>query len=80
MKLVAAAVLVNDIFYVTGHRHADCYEKLYRMGINASKEKTVDGFVDDEENFYNRTDAAIVARLTGQILDPITVLYSEDLW
>lgn len=80
MKLVAAAVLVNNDFYVTGHRHADCYEKLYRKGINVSTAKTVDGFVDDEGHFYNRIDAAIVARLAGQIVDPIITLYSEDLW
>lgn len=51
-----------------------------RIGINGPD---IQGFLDSNGHFVNRTDALLIALKVGQVLDPAQTgreLYSEDLW
>ncbi len=74
---------------IHGLRHANCWELMADMGIRATREEVVEGFVDSQNRFLDRYDAFSHALECGQL--PATVreykrekgereLYSEDLY
>ena len=91
--ITKACVIIFDKsgkkYTIPCHRHSDAYwiisQFLSQHKIDRSR--TIEGFLDEENNFYNRYEAYDHAVLTGQIIDireaddlKICELYSEDLW
>lgn len=74
---------------IHGLRHANCWELMADMGIQANRTEVVEGFIDSQNRFLDRYDAFNHALICGQL--PATVrackaergerqLYSEDLY
>lgn len=69
---------------ITGHRHGQC---MWTMGsltglrsVTTEVGEYIQGFLTNENRFVNRTEAAKIAKLSGQCQPSITYLYSEDLY
>lgn len=76
LKLVQAAIKVNGVVH-TGNRHHEILKQAptfgdYKYGIQ--------GFVDENGNFWNRHQAARIAYVAGQMNVIKDNLTSEDLW
>lgn len=89
MKLVAAAIkftLLNEFypFIVTAKRHADVFEKLYKLNITYDKSTAVQGFLTDTNQFVDRYEAKKIAVAANQLIVPLedtyAELFSEDVW
>ena len=75
-----AAVLFNGVVY-PGKRHCDCFRAMVAAGLDAKACNTaVQGFITLSNDFVTREDAAKIAYSTGQIKEPKTMLFSEDLY
>ena len=88
MMITKAAVKIFDIkqnkeWIIPCHRHCDAFYILKEFGYrkNIDYKELEQGFLDENNNFYNRIEARIHANNCAQIVcihtDP---LYSEDLW
>ena len=74
-----------DYVIVTGSCHADCFEALsfgYDMYALARPERYdyVEGYVCSDGQFVDRYEAAEIAYNANQISQPLSILYSEDVW
>lgn len=91
-KIIAAALRVKDCeskdgafkmaeIIVTGRRHSNCFENLYRSW-NYDKSKVEQGFYTDQSRFIDRREAMELALSTGQLAKTtgFQELWSEDLW
>lgn len=85
--MVRAAVKIHDQkqdkeIVIPCHRHCDAFVILKEFGYSSKDYKVLDqGFLDANDNFYNRIDARRSAIESGQIVDSeYPELYSEDLW
>lgn len=69
---------------ITGQRHCNCYEKLWKMfpelNISVEKKSIVQGFVTNDNEFVDRYEAAKIAFEAGQIKSEVKKLISEDLY
>lgn len=63
-------------------RHHHILHKMYDLGLSVSHSNTVQGFLDDQGNFLNRSEAALHAHKCKQLKMKIAppYIYSEDLW
>lgn len=89
--IVSAAVKVfvyplNKEIVIKCHRHCDAYEILHDFNYRNEDYKTIEqGFLDEDDNFYNRVEAWKHAYLHDQI-NPDAIehtvqeLFSEDLY
>ena len=76
--LVASAILKNNKIY-TGLRHYMILNTNSCLGVDLRG--GIQGFVDNNNKFYNRVEAKAYALKIGQITSTISdVLTSEDLW
>lgn len=67
----------------TGLRHADIFERMFKMGVEYDKESHIQGFVTDDNRFLNRYEArheAVECRQVDPLFFTAGALYSEDLW
>lgn len=80
MKIVCAAIMINDNMVISAHRHCDAYEILHNDGIAASSVKIVEGFITDEQKFVDRYEAAKIAFAANQTETLCSPLYSEDIY
>ena len=68
----------------TGLRHADIFERMFKMGVEYDKDNHVQGFIDEQNKFYDRYDAMDIAVARNQISWEFYMnnrqLYSEDIW
>lgn len=85
--MVRAAVKIYDQkqdkeIVIPCHRHCDAFVILKEFGYSSKDYKVLDqGFLDANDNFYNRIDARRSAIESGQIeTSEYSELYSEDLW
>lgn len=65
------------------HRHCDFFDWMYMLKCDYDKNNVEQGFIDwdgTNEYFVSRQEAAKIALACGQILKPISTLYSEDLY
>lgn len=82
----AAILFVIDCPYtvipMVGVRHADIFERAFRQGIKYNKEKTIQGFWTNKDNFLDRYEAKKLAMSNGQLSEDtgLAELFSEDLW
>ncbi len=69
---------------LTGLRHADIFERMFTLGIKYDKESHVQGFITDDDTFFDRYMAMAYAYLEDQVgteqFKNNCQLYSEDLW
>ena len=67
---------------MTGLRHADIFEQMFKMHIIYDKPSAVQGFMTDDDKFIDRYEAVYVARAANQVSIDFneTQLYSEDIW
>ena len=72
-----------------GIRHGDIYSAMHDAGITPPRAATIEGFLDERNNFYNRYEAYNIAMTNGQLSATIhqhkrdtgeKELYSEDLY
>lgn len=75
----------NDELYpiiMTGLRHPNILEKIFRLGIQYNKDTMIEGFLIDKNQFLNRYEAKEEAQRCNQIVsdDCGMQLYSEDVW
>lgn len=71
----------ENVFRV--HRHGDFYEWMHMLHCQYDKNDVEQGFIawdGVEERFVSRQEAAKIAYTWRQIEQPVTTLYSEDLW
>lgn len=89
--IVKACVIVYDKegtkYTIPCHRHSDAYWIISQFlpHYKVDKPRTQEGFLDEQNNFYNRYDAYVEAFDCGQIIDQrepgqVGVLFSEDLY
>lgn len=65
------------------HRHADAFQILHDFGYRAREgyREIAQGFLDEHDHFFTRTEAMVIARECGQVSSDMRgELYSEDLW
>jgi len=83
----AAIMRKSDNKIWTGKRHSNVISSIIKdTGIKTvTHNEFIQGFVDNDGNFFNRKDAFIIAKACGQLLsekDPwaAPTLMSEDLY
>ena len=60
-----------------GIRHGFIYSAMHDAGITPPHEKAIEGFLDENNNFYNRYEAYNIAMTNGQ-LSATTRQYKRD--
>lgn len=69
---------------MSGWRHYNCFVLLSAAFPDHEycrySDKVVQGFLTSKGNFLDRQEAGALAFTSGQILEPITRLFSEDVW
>lgn len=68
---------------VSGWRHHNCFITLATCFPDRSyigDDKLTQGFLTSKGNFLNREEAAALAFASGQTTEPLTRLFSEDVW
>ena len=96
MIVCAALQIKGEInpYIICGLRHSDCFETLYRLNPELSRQARangaiVQGFINTNGDFLDRYEAYIHACSCGQIPEQLrqdkeekreTELYSEDLY
>lgn len=79
-KIKCAAIKFEDKI-ISGYRHDDCYRNLGMFEIPEEKwSDYTQGFIDLNNNFHTREEAAIIAFKEGQIKEKKQMLFSEDLY
>lgn len=72
-----------------GIRHNDIYSAVHEAGITPPRAATIEGFLDERNNFYNRYVACRIAMANGQLSATARQhkrdtgekeLFSEDLY
>jgi hypothetical protein len=78
---------INTGIVILGHRHGQCIWTMSCLSEFRTVEKADDatgkhiqGFLTSKNNFLNRKEAATLAFEVGQINEPTTQLFSEDLY
>lgn len=91
--IICAAIKIKDNI-ICGYRHSDCYETLYKLNSQLSKEARkqgliIEGFLATNNRFLNRYEAYDEALHCGQLSavnreykteQHESILYSEDLY
>lgn len=79
--ITQAAILYNNKTY-TGKSHAEIFKAMKDQGLESPKGEEIQGFVDEDNKFYTRAEAATDVLDSGQIkeLKWPPLLYSEDLY
>ncbi len=69
------------------NRHHNILREMYESGVSRDYANETEGFLDEDGNFLNRSEAYLLAVSTGQINRRTgdqyyqgKELYSEDLW
>lgn len=67
---------------MTGLRHADIFEKMFKHKIKYDKNKAIQGFITDKNQFLDRYEAKKEAENNNQIIEKTNLveLFSEDIW
>lgn len=86
----AATVTPDGVIYSVSPpgRHHNCHQAMYELSdLYGSMHHKEEGFIDSQGNFLSREDAVILARSAQQLYwcglpktNPVTELFSEDLW
>lgn len=82
-KIVAAAILGDDGLWVLpapNRHHNIIWHMAFVTDRRRGYSEAVQGFVDADGKFLDRSQAAERALRLGQIPEPKKYLYSEDLW
>lgn len=71
-----------DPIIISGERHLDCYEKLFKQRIPYHKSSVIEGFLTEKHAFLDRYDAKYEAMRCHQLdsYGENRALYSEDIW
>lgn len=69
---------------ICGHRHYNCILTLIHVsGYSTNMTDCGEyeqGFLTSKNRFVDRKEAADIAFIAEQIKEPLTILYSEDVW
>jgi hypothetical protein len=84
VRIVAAAIRLKGVVF-TGPHHATIISDIVRMGFaERVGEGSEQGFVGDDNQFYDRETSLVIAKEAGQIIFPLhsptTELFSEMMW
>ena len=93
IKIVIAAIqfsLDDKLITMTGTRHVDIREEMYRRNFIVDPGSTIEGFLTNEHLFVNRVEAYKIAVAANQLNEEgikfhedypsINELFSEDVW
>ena len=86
MHIVSSAIKFRETtnspywYVICGKRHCDCFETMFNYKIVYDKLSHVQGFLTDTNQFVDRYEAAEIAFNAKQISEPLSILYSEDVW
>ena len=86
MRIVSSAIKFRETPYsqywhiICGKRHCDCFEMMFNHQFIHDRNSEVQGFMTDTNQFIDRYKAAEIAYNAQQISQPLTILYSEDIW
>ena len=67
--ILCAAIKYNDLI-ISGHRHGDCYETLFKLKPESKNETLEDcdpGFLTSNNRFVSREEAWLIAEANNQI-------------
>lgn len=90
--ICAANWIQNEIVYshqpnnilsglvVCGRRHHNCYMTVSAMRPEFSNCNVEEGFLTSKNRWIDRREAAALAFDIGQIMEPKTILFSEDIY
>ena len=73
----------NEEMIIPCHRHCDAFYilKMFNMRRDIDYKEIEQGFLDEEDNFYNRVEAKQHAQVCHQVEETeFNELFSEDLW
>ncbi len=88
-KILAAAIKfyqedTDSWITMTGIRHADILHNMYLLHIKHNKQKSIQGFITNYNEFVDRYEAKEIAVEANQLIVPIeqtyNELFSEDVW
>ncbi len=80
--IIASAIKYKGVIY-PGKRHHNCIATIHDIFGNAKDIENVQGFIDENGNFYDRGRALKIAIQCGQmkvLKDETGLLYSEDIF
>ena len=86
MHIVSSAIKFRETadspywHIICGKRHCDCFGTMFNHRIAYDKPSHVQGFLTDTNQFVDRYEAAEIAFNAKQISEPLSILYSEDVW
>lgn len=82
MKKIIAAAIHRDNKIISAKRHADCIRIAVEQNWEIPIRQEEQGFIDNDNIFYNRIDAIKIAKEAKQISKSFnkSFLLSEDLW
>ena len=85
MRIISSAIKFqekNSPYWhiICGKRHCDCFEMMFNHRIKYDKMTHIQGFLTDTNQFVDRYEAAEIAYNAKQISEPLSCLYSEDVW
>lgn len=72
----------NYPIIMTGLRHADIFEKMFSLHLDYNRTTATQGFLTDDNKFYDRYQAKEIALKCNQLIENtnLSELYSEDMW
>ena len=93
-EIIASAIKFYEVgneypVIMCGKRHSDILKRMYNLGIQYDKPSSIQGFLTTDNKFLNRTEAFLIANISGQLLPEavkkykdvsIAELYSEDIF
>lgn len=65
---------------MTGKRHSDIFLEMKHFDIRYDKNTAIQGFLTNNDQFVDRSEAAGIAWDAGQIDKEVDMLFSEDIW
>jgi len=82
MKILVKSAIKRDDKIIIGNRHSECIKQAIMEGWEKPIRQEEQGFIDNEGNYYNRKEATVIAKLSGQINKNFNknTLLSEYLW
>lgn len=86
MRIVSSAIKFKETPYsqywhiICGKRHCNCFETMFKHQFSHDRNSEIQGFLTDTNQFVDRYEAAEIAYEAKQISEPLSILYSEDVW
>ena len=77
--VLCAAIKYHDTL-VCGYNYGDCYVILYRIEKDIKPPELISGFLTSHNRFVSKSEAAIIAHASGQVVRVTDQLNPKELY